>query len=132
MYNIIQTLSFYYTSHAIVYHFLYFIGLIPSTKYIAYTVLIFSQILNYIYPKYISITNNNNKIKYLLIDFCAHILPGLILFYYNHNKIPFIDLTTVSILLFSLILYFWYIYIYSKKSIVDIYINNNPFKIFDI
>ena len=131
MYNKIKTLSFYYTSHAIIYHILYLIGLTPSTRYIAYVVLIVSQILNYIYPKYISVTTKNKK-KYLLIDFCAHILPGLILFYYNHNKIPLIDLTTVSILLVSLIIYFWYIYIYSNKSITDIYINKNPFKVFEI
>jgi hypothetical protein len=129
MYDIINTLSLYYTTHALLYHVLYFIGLIPSTQYIAYLVLIVSQILNYIYPKYISVTTKNKK-KYLCFDFCAHIIPALILFYYNHNKIPLIDLTNVSILLVSLITYFWYIYIYSNKSITDIYIKN-IYKIFN-
>lgn len=121
-------LTDFYTFHSIFYHLLYLIGIIPSTKYISLFVLIGSQILNYIFPKYMNMVQS--KINYLLIDFIIHILPVVIIFLYNTNKVPLIDMSMVSLLLFSLVIYFIYLYVYLEKSVYEIYIN--PFKYLNI
>jgi hypothetical protein len=122
--KLISKIPHFYTHQSFVYHLLFIFGIIPSTKYIAYLVLIVSQIFAYIYPKYINIVRS--KLKFILIDSIIHIIPALFIYFYNSHKVPLIDISSVSILLFSLIVYITYIHLYLKTTIFNIYID--PFK----
>jgi hypothetical protein len=124
----IPKITHFYTFHALIYHILFLLGFIPSTKYIAYLVLFVSQIFNYISPKYTSMIKSINM--YLLIDFIIHILPAIILYFYNFNKVPILDLSMTSFLLLTLIFYISYVHIYINKSVYDIY--KDPFKYLNI
>ena len=110
--------SMFFSNWALIFHFLYYLNIIPSTYSIALFVFVGgSSIMLYNYFLYPKFLTDNKYVKYNIISHITHILPLVVFIYYKNTQFR------CDILLISLVVYVTFISTVYNINPIDLYFN---------